>query len=79
MYGHGFALLFLSCVYGEEEDNDRRKKLEDVLTRAVVFSRNAQTKRGGWGYISAADGSDRSAFRSDRESLVGGVKADTKG
>src|SRR4051794_7169478 len=23
MYGHGFGLLFLACVYGEEEDADR--------------------------------------------------------
>jgi hypothetical protein len=58
MYGHGFALLFLSCVYGEEDDGDRRRKLEDILTRAVQFSGKAQTSRGGWGYISAADGSD---------------------
>jgi hypothetical protein len=58
MYGHGFALLFLSCVYGEEDEGDRRRKLEDVLTRAVQFSGKAQTTRGGWGYISAADGSD---------------------
>jgi hypothetical protein len=58
MYGHGFALLFLSCVYGEEDEGDRRRKLEDVLTRAVVFSGRAQTTRGGWGYVSAADGSD---------------------
>ncbi len=58
MYGHGFALLFLSCVYGEEDEGDRRRKLEDVLTRAVQFTGKAQTSRGGWGYISAADGSD---------------------
>jgi Prenyltransferase and squalene oxidase repeat len=56
MYGHGFALMFLSCVYGEEEDSDRRKKMEDILTRAVQFSGKAQTNRGGWGYVSAADG-----------------------
>jgi hypothetical protein len=56
MYGHGFALMFLSCVYGEEEDGERRKKLEDILTRAVLFSGKAQTSRGGWGYVSAADG-----------------------
>ncbi len=58
MYGHGFALLFLSCVYGEEDDGDRRRRLEDIITRAVTFSGRAQTTRGGWGYISAADGSD---------------------
>src|SRR5262249_26208870 len=27
MYGHGFALLFLSSVYGEERDVEKRKKL----------------------------------------------------
>src|SRR5437879_292634 len=58
MYGHGFATLFLACVYGEEDDADRRKKLEDILTRAVQFTGKAQTSRGGWGYVSAADGSD---------------------
>jgi hypothetical protein len=54
-YGHGYAMLFLASVYGEEEDADRRKKLEDVLTRAVDFCGKAQTGRGGWGYVSAAD------------------------
>jgi hypothetical protein len=58
MYGHGFSLMFLSCVYGEEEDGERRKKLEDILTRAVQFSGKAQTNRGGWGYVSAADGNN---------------------
>jgi hypothetical protein len=56
MYGHGFAVLFLAQVYGEEEDSDRRRKLEDILTRAVEFIGRAQTNRGGWGYVSAADG-----------------------
>jgi len=55
MYGHGFALLFLSCVYGEERDSDKRRKLEDILTRACKFTRDAQTSRGGWGYVSAKD------------------------
>jgi len=56
MYGHGFSMLFLASVYGEEEDGERRKKLEDVLTRAVDFCAKAQTNRGGWGYVSSADG-----------------------
>jgi hypothetical protein len=65
MYGHGFATLFLASVYGEEEEADRRKKLEAILTRAVEFIGKAQTSRkgaktgrdcGGWGYVSAADG-----------------------
>jgi hypothetical protein len=56
MYGHGFSMLFLASVYGEEEDGERRKKLEDVLTRGADFTAKAQTNRGGWGYVSAADG-----------------------
>ena len=28
MYGHGFGRMFLASVYGEEEDKERRKKLE---------------------------------------------------
>ena len=58
LYGHGFSMLFLSQVYGEEDDADRRKKLEDILTRAVQFCIGAQTSRGGWGYVSAKDGND---------------------
>jgi hypothetical protein len=56
MYGHGYGMLFLATVYGEEEDGSRRTKLEKILTKAVEFAGNAQTNRGGWGYVSAADG-----------------------
>jgi hypothetical protein len=58
MYGHGFGMLFLACAYGEEEDGDRRKRLEKILTKAVEFAGKAQTDRGGWGYVSAADGNN---------------------
>ncbi|MBN2473023.1 MAG: terpene cyclase/mutase family protein [Pirellulales bacterium] len=56
-YGHGFSVLFLSQVLGEEEDSQRREELIDVLARAVVFTGRAQTSAGGWGYVSAKDGS----------------------
>ncbi len=67
MYGHGFGMMFLACVYGEEEDNEQRKKLEAVITKAVDFTSKAQTHKrhrkpegkeveiGGWGYVSASD------------------------
>src|SRR5262249_6683861 len=58
MYGHGFALLFLSCVYGDEEDKDRREKLRDILTRAVKYVGDAQSTQGGWYYPSKAGGGD---------------------
>jgi squalene cyclase len=57
-YGHGYAMLFLSQVLGEEEDLERRDTLVDVLTRAVKFTGEAQTDAGGWGYVSAKDGSN---------------------
>lgn len=57
-YGHGFSMLFLSQVLGEEEDDQRREELVEVLEKAVEFSVNAQTEAGGWGYVSAADGGD---------------------
>lgn len=57
-YGHGFSMLFLSQVYGEEDDIDRRNEIKRALIQAVEFSANAQTSKGGWGYISAKDGND---------------------
>ena len=57
-YGHGFSMLFLSQVLGEEEDERRREELVRVLGRAVEFSGRSQTKDGGWGYVSAKDGND---------------------
>ena len=57
-YGHGFSMLFLSQVLGEEEDLARRSELIKVLEQAVEFSGRAQTKDGGWGYVSAKDGND---------------------
>ena len=56
MYGHGFGLLFLASVYGEEDDDKRRKDLEKLLTKAVEFTGKAQTDKGGWGYVSASEG-----------------------
>ena len=58
MYGHGFSMLFLSQIFGEEEDAERRMDLRRVLTKAVEFCGSAQTKAGGWGYVSAKDGND---------------------
>jgi hypothetical protein len=49
------GLLFLACVYGEEDDPDRRQKLEDILTRAVQFTGKSQSRVGGWNYVSGAD------------------------
>jgi hypothetical protein len=57
-YGHGFAMLFLSQVLGEEEDIERREELVEILKKAADFSSKAQTPSGGWGYVSAKDGNN---------------------
>ena len=57
-YGHGFSMLFLSQVLGEEGVLSRREDLIEVLTKAVEFSGNAQTPAGGWGYVSAREGNN---------------------
>jgi len=54
-YGHGFVMLFLSQVLGEEEDIWRLQELIEILDRSIKFSVNAQTKAGGWGYVSGRD------------------------
>src|SRR5262245_24276754 len=59
MYGHGFGMLFLASVYGDEGDPKRRNQLKDILTRAVKYTINAQSSRGGFYYTSRADGGDR--------------------
>jgi len=58
MYGHGFGLLFLSCCVGEEENADKRKQMMEKLEKAAKYSREAQTDKGGWGYLSAKDGNN---------------------
>jgi len=57
-YGHGYSMMFLSQVLGEEEDLERRQELMNVLIKAVQFTGEAQTAAGGWGYVSAKDGSN---------------------
>jgi hypothetical protein len=57
-YGHGFSMLFLSQVLGEEGLIDRREELLDALNKAVRFCGQSQTASGGWGYVSAKEGND---------------------
>ncbi|MCB9889488.1 MAG: terpene cyclase/mutase family protein [Planctomycetes bacterium] len=50
MYGHGFATLFLSQVYGMEEDARRQRTLHRTLSRACGLICRAQSIDGGWYY-----------------------------
>ena len=57
IFGHGYAMAFLGTAAADLLAEQRRK-VKDVLNRAVQFSAKAQTDRGGWGYVSAKDGSN---------------------
>jgi hypothetical protein len=59
MYGHGFGMMFLACVYGDENNAQKREKLKDILTRAVKYTINSQSSRGGFYYTSKMEGGDR--------------------
>lgn len=54
---HGFAMYYLSLIV-DDLPAEQKKKARDVLNRAVQFTGQCQTKRGGWGYVSAKDGAD---------------------
>ena len=41
MYGHGFAMLFLSQLYGMTEDTRRADELRDVLDRGIQLTARA--------------------------------------
>jgi hypothetical protein len=58
MFGHGYAVLFLSQVYARDPDRVRRAELGRVIELAIDFTAQAQTTQDGWGYIAAADGGD---------------------
>ena len=57
MYGHGFATLFLSQVYGMTTREVERAKLAAILKRAVDLTSRSQSRRGGW-YYEPTSGSD---------------------
>jgi hypothetical protein len=58
MQGHGLATLFLAGVCKDEPDDASRKKLTEVLTRAVKYIVKAQSTQGGWYDTSNVEGHD---------------------
>ncbi len=62
MEGHGQATIFLAGVWPHERDPATRKKLTDVLRRAVKYLAKARSSRGGWYHTSRAEGHDFDAI-----------------
>lgn len=56
MYGHGYAMLFLSQVYGMGLNRRVREKLED----AIELTCKVQNREGGWRYQPAPRDADLS-------------------
>lgn len=50
MYGHGFALLFLSECYGSETDEKLRARLKKVIVEGIKLTSRGQSNLGGWTY-----------------------------
>jgi Prenyltransferase and squalene oxidase repeat len=50
MHGHGFALMFLACVYGTETKPDIRDRTKQVIDKAVALTSQGQSGDGGWTY-----------------------------
>ena len=51
MHGHGFATMFLACVYGMESDPALRDRTKTVIDAAVRLTSEGQSPDGGWTYI----------------------------
>ena len=54
MHGHGFALMFLACVYGMITKESLRQKVQAAVRKAVALTSQGQSLHGGWTYIPGA-------------------------
>jgi len=50
MYGHGFALMFLACVHGMEQDPKNRERIGGIIKNAIQLTASGQSPLGGWMY-----------------------------
>jgi hypothetical protein len=50
MHGHGFALMFLACVYGMITKESLRRQVRDTIRKAVTLTSQGQSADGGWTY-----------------------------
>lgn len=69
MYGHGFAMLFLSTVYGMETDPKARERIRAVVTNGIKLTARAQSPRGGWIYTPGGGGDEGSVTVTQMQAL----------
>ncbi len=58
MQTHATALLFLVSAYDTDDDQPRRQRIGKLLDTGITFAVAAQTRAGGWGFVTARDGGD---------------------
>ncbi len=51
MHGHGFALMFLACVYGMITKESLRLQVRTAIRKAVTLTAQGQSAAGGWSYV----------------------------
>jgi len=71
MYGHGFSMLFLSQVYGMEEDTDRQRRIRVALERGIELIARSQSNDGGWLYTPDSRGDEGSVTVTQVQALRG--------
>ncbi len=71
MYGHGFSMLFLSQVYGTEEDPARERKIHDALAKGAKLTARSQSRLGGWLYTPDSGGDEGSVTVTQVQALRG--------
>ena len=49
MYGHGFAMMFLSSCYGMETNDRLRERMKKIINSAIKLTGSASSN-GGWCY-----------------------------
>jgi hypothetical protein len=71
MYGHGFGLLFLSQVYGMEEDVSKQRRIKQACKRAITLIVRSQSRDGGWLYTPDSGGDEGSVTITQVQALRG--------
>jgi hypothetical protein len=51
MHGHGFALMFLACVYGMITKESLRRQVAEAVRKGVTLTSQGQSPQGGWTYV----------------------------
>ena len=69
MYGHGFSLMFLSCVYGMETKAKAREEIGEVIKNAIKLTAQSQSRLGGWIYTPTSGGDEGSVTVTQMQGL----------